>query len=116
MKTAIFLLVSTLLLLAGCAPPGHPEITAIVGATVQNPNHALLTDSIVVIEGSRIRAVGKQSTVPIPKDAETIKGYGGVVKPYAMGMIAPGQPANLTLAVGSRIRVMQKGEWLPESR
>ncbi len=116
MKIAIFLLISTLLLLAGCAAPPHPEITAIIGATVQNPDHEPLTDSIVVIEGGQIRAVGKQSAVPIPKDAETIKGYGGVVKPYAMGMIAPGQPANLTLAAGSRIRVMRKGEWLPESR
>ena len=116
MRRAIFPLFSVFLLLAACSPPEHPEIKAIIGATVQNPNSPPLADSIVVIENGQIRAVGKQSAIPIPKDAETIKGYGGVVKPYAMGMIAAGQPANLTLDVGARIRVMRKGEWTPESR
>ena len=55
-------------------------LTAIVGATVVHPERdaadAVSTDTTIIVEGSRIRAVGPAATTPIPKDATRIDAKG----------------------------------------
>ena|SRR5260370_27502731 len=102
----------TILLLAGCGSREHPKITAIVGATLLNPDTTPVERSVVIIQGAQIRAAGPQALIPIPNDAEIIDGTDGQVKPFAMELIAPGRRADLTFAKGVDIRIMTNGEWV----
>ena len=62
------------------AAPAHPDAKslAIVGVTVISPERddAAAPDQTVVIEGERIVAVGPQSKVKIPAQAQRIDGRG----------------------------------------
>ena len=62
------------------AAPAHPDAKslAIVGVTVISPERddAAAPDQTVVIEGERIVAVGPQSKVKIPAQAQRIDGKG----------------------------------------
>lgn len=115
----IGLLPVLLCLLSGCSSDDRPRMTAIVGATILDAqNHAVLPDSIVIVEGSKILAAGKQSMTPLPKEAEIINGKGRGLRPSAgSGEIRAGAEANFDLVSldGFRTdRAMKRGEW--ESR
>jgi imidazolonepropionase-like amidohydrolase len=79
--TAAFLALSA-------AAPLHAAaegITAIVGASVVHPHRdgagAVARDHTVVIDGTRIQAVGPSSSTPVPRGAKVIDGKGKWVVP-----------------------------------
>lgn len=49
------------------------SVTAIVGGRLERTGRGAFTDAVVVIEGTRIRAVGPRSAVPIPPGATTLR-------------------------------------------
>ena len=69
--------------LAGCKPAEEPAaLKAIVGAVLlDSTGGPPISDSVVTIEGSRIRAVGSRSSLPVPAAAEKIDGSGKFLVP-----------------------------------
>ncbi|MBM3774855.1 MAG: amidohydrolase family protein [Acidobacteria bacterium] len=64
-----------ILLLAGCKPAAESEVTAIVGAVlIDGAGGPPISDSVVLVSGSRIRAAGPRATTPIPAGSEKIDG------------------------------------------
>jgi len=103
------------LLAGGCSNTGTDRLTVIVGATLVTGS-AEVPDSVVVIDGKRIRAVGPRPTTPIPQDSDRIDGTGRTVKPDGrVTDIAVGQPADFVLVgAGGKIeRRMADGKWVP---
>jgi hypothetical protein len=98
----------------GCANTGADRVTVIVGATLV-AGTTEVPDSVVVVDGKRIRAVGPRPTTPIPQDSERIDGTGRIVKADGpVTEIAAGQAADLVL-VGSSGKVerrMVDGRWV----
>jgi hypothetical protein len=102
-----------LLPLAGCSNSGTERLTVIVGATLLTDT-AEVPDSVVVIDGKRIRAVGPRPMTPIPQDSQRIDGAAQFVKADApVTEIAAGQPADLVLLDKDRKieRRMIDGKW-----
>ena len=102
-----------LALLAGCSNTGAGRLTVIVGATLVT-DAAEVPDAVVVIDGTRIRAVGPRPMTPIPQDSERIDGAGRYVKAEPpVTEIAAGQPADLVLLdKDHRVeRRMVEGKW-----
>src|SRR2546427_3782998 len=61
-------------------PTGGP--IAIVGARlIDGTGTAPVEDSVVVVQGDRIRAVGPRATVQVPRDAEVVEAKGKVLTP-----------------------------------
>jgi imidazolonepropionase-like amidohydrolase len=74
-----------LLLFSACGslPPENPKpIIAIVGAKLIDGGDAgPIQDSVIVIEGTRIRAAGPRSSTPVPQGGEIVDGAGKVIIP-----------------------------------
>ncbi len=100
-------------LLAACASKETSGVKAIVGAKlIAAPGREPLEYSVIVIEGGTFRAVGPQSSTPVPKGAEITRGLGMTASPVdSANPIEPGQPANLVLN-GATSRTMRNGEWV----
>ena len=76
------LLLCLSLLLAGCKPPEESPLKAIVGAVlIDGTGGPPISDSVVTIEGSRIRAVGTRTSLPVPPAADKIDGAGKFLVP-----------------------------------
>jgi N-acetylglucosamine-6-phosphate deacetylase len=102
-----------LLLLAGCSNRGTERVTVITGATLIT-DKAEVPDSVVVIDGKRIRAVGPRPMTAIPQDSDRIDATGRFVKAEPpVTEIAEGQPADLVLLDSHRRveRRMIEGKW-----
>ena len=85
---ALLLLVTGSILLGGI--PAHPLVTvaqtskvkALVGGTlIDGYGGKPIRNSVIIIEGERIKAIGQVGTLPIPKDAEVISTEGMSVLP-----------------------------------
>ena len=86
----------------------------IVGATLETAT-TQVPDSVVVIDGKRIRAVGPRPMTPIPQDSQRIDGTGRYVKADPpVSELAEGQPADLVLLDKDRKveRRMVEGNWI----
>src|SRR5260370_42223234 len=71
---------------AGCKANEESKVKAIIGAVLIDGNGGPpITDSVVVISGSRIRSAGRRANVPIPAEGHKINGPGKVSTP---GLIA----------------------------
>src|SRR5260370_14166164 len=67
---------------AGCKANQESKVKAIIGAVLIDGNGGPpITDSVVVISGSRIRAAGMRANVPIPAEADKINGSGKFLTP-----------------------------------
>lgn len=100
------------LLLAACQSPSTPGLKVIVGAKLIDGAGGPPVDySVVVIDGSTIRAAGPQTHVPVPKDAQIVDGLGATLEPLEGGAIQAGKPANLVLK-GKGTRTMREGQWV----
>ena len=105
MKQTILAL--AVLLLAACISPEESGVKVIVGAKLGS-----LEYSVVVIADGKFRAVGPQSSTPVPKGAEITRGLGMTIEPLPGGApIEAGQPADLVLK-GTGERIMRGGEWI----
>jgi len=70
------------LCLTGCKPPEESQQKAIIGAVlIDGTGGPPMSDSVVVVAGSRIRAVGNRANMPIPAGVEKISGMGKFLVP-----------------------------------
>jgi hypothetical protein len=102
------------LLLAACSNSGTDRVKVIVGATLRSGGTEV-TDSVVVVDGKRIKALGPRPVTPIPQDSERVDGAGLFVKADApVTELAAGQPADLVLTdgAGKVARRMRDGVWV----
>ncbi len=66
----------------GCKPPEESQQKAIIGAIlIDGTGGPPMSDSVVVVAGSRIRAVGNRANMPIPAGVEKINGMGKFLVP-----------------------------------
>ena len=99
---------------SGCSNTGTDRVTVIVGAKLITGS-AEVPDSVVVVDGKRIRAVGPRPLTPIPQDSERIDGTGRIVKADGpVTEIAAGQAADLVITDnGGKVeRRMLDGKWV----
>src|SRR3981189_3440005 len=84
--------VCLLIVLAGCKANQESKVKAIIGAVLIDGNGGPpITDSVVVISGSRIRSAGLRANVPIPPEADKINGSGKFLVPGLIDLhIHPG--------------------------
>ena len=101
--------------LSGCVSPQESGVQVIVGAKLDPGNSRPPVDySVVVIADGKFQAVGPQSSTPVPKGAEIVRGLGMTIQPVSGGgPIEPGRPADLTLKGATGLRVMRAGKWVP---
>src|SRR5258706_9680742 len=87
------------IVLASCGGNQPTPVKAIVGAKlIAAPGREPIEYSVIVVEGGKFRAVGPQSSTPVPKGSEIASGLGMTAEPAPGGNpIEPGQPANLIL-------------------
>ena len=77
-----YLLAALLVVLTGCKPTETTDLKAVIGAVLINGTGGPpISDSVVVISGSRIRSAGSRADVPIPQAAEKIDGSGKFLVP-----------------------------------
>ena len=77
-----FLPALALLLSFGCKPPEESLQKAIIGAVlIDGSGGPPLSNSVVIVAGSRIRAVGNRANMPIPAGVEKINGQGMFLVP-----------------------------------
>ena len=70
------------LLAAQQAPGGVADRWALLGATVISGTGApAIRDAVIIIEGSRIRAVGTRTDTPVPRGTRVVDGTGKFVTP-----------------------------------
>lgn len=70
------------LLLSACKPSEDSRVKAIIGAVlVDGGGGPPISDSVVIVAGSRIRAAGMRATVPIPAGSDKINGAGKFLAP-----------------------------------
>jgi len=70
------------LLFAGCKPPEESLQQAIIGAVlIDGTGGPPVSDSVVIVAGSRIRAIGNRANTPIPAGVEKIDGRGKFLVP-----------------------------------
>src|SRR5438477_3563905 len=78
----VLLSVCVLASLTGCKLNEETKVKAIVGAVlIDGQGGPPISDSVVVISGSRIRAAGVRANVPIPAGSEKINGAGKFLVP-----------------------------------
>ncbi len=66
----------------GCKPPEESVQKAIIGAVlIDGTGGPPVSDSVVIVAGSRIRAVGNRANMPIPAGLEKINGMGKFLVP-----------------------------------
>ncbi len=92
--TRLIPLVSLALCLCACKPAEEGHLNAIIGAVlIDGQGGPPLTNSVVLVSGDRIRAVGPHSVVPIPSDADKIDGYGKYLVPALVDICDAADPA-----------------------
>lgn len=89
--------------LCACRPTEESRMKAIIGAVlIDGLGGPPLSDSVVVVAGSRIREAGARSTVAIPAEADKVDGSGKFLVPALVDVYAhavdtaaftPGRPA-----------------------
>src|SRR6185369_9476283 len=87
-RTALILLLTIMVLSpAGSANQVAPVVTAITGATlIDCTGKPPLADSMVIIEGDTIKAVGRRGRIPIPRGARIIDASGKFLLPGLIDM------------------------------
>ncbi|HVV43626.1 MAG TPA: hypothetical protein VHC72_00425 [Bryobacteraceae bacterium] len=97
------------------------NLKVLIGATaVFQPGGNPVQDTVIVIEGDKIRAAGERKDVPVPQNSERSDLTGKWVVPVAGGKIAAGEPADLFVlntaengspATAAPARHMIHGHW-----
>ena len=92
------LLLAILAAFAGATGPVDTAVTVILGATLlDGGGRAPVPDSVVVIRGTRIAAVGDRIHTPIPKGASLVDGRRAWIAP-APGRADPGDAIGRAVA------------------
>ena len=81
-----------------CKPSDETRVKAIIGAVLIDPSGAPpISRSVLVIAGTRVRAVGEQATTPVPAGSEKVNGAGKFLVPAPV-VIPDSLPRIRTLA------------------
>src|SRR5580765_4040910 len=89
-------------ILIGCKPNEDSKVKAIIGAVLIDGNGGPpITDSVVVVSGSRIRSAGLRANVPIPAGSDKINGSGKFLTPGLVDLYGGAQEAGLSSGVTS---------------
>jgi hypothetical protein len=93
------LAVAGFLFLAACQKSGEKVVVKVlIGATtVTTPYAPPLEDSIIVIAGSKIRAVGLRKDIPVPQASDRTDLTGRWIVPAPGSKIDAGETANLMI-------------------
>jgi hypothetical protein len=83
------------LVLGACQNTDIKFKVLIGGTTVTGPGEQPIQDSVIVIAGSKIRAVGMRKDVPVPQNSDRTDLAGQWVVPAPGSTIATGETANL---------------------
>src|SRR2546423_15620999 len=79
--------------LPGCKLNEESKLSAIIGAVLIDGNGGPpITDSVVVISGTRIRSAGLRANVPIPAGSDKINGSGKFLTPALIDLSGAGDP------------------------
>lgn len=90
------LLVSFGFLLLGACRNTDVKFKVLIGATtIVAPGERPIEDSVVVIAGSKIRAVGMRKDVPVPQNSDRTDLTGRWIVPAEGSVIGPEEVANL---------------------
>jgi len=81
LKIRLIVLIQACLILTACKPPEETRMKAIIGAVLIDPAAPPLSRSVLVVAGQRIRAIGDQSSTPVPAGSEKINGAGKFLIP-----------------------------------
>lgn len=88
--------ISIFLLLAACHKQPQGRLTVLIGATtIVAPGAQPINDSIVVIEGRKIRSVGMSKDVPVPHASDRVDLTGSWIVPANGTRIAIGETADM---------------------
>jgi len=117
------ILLTIVLLLAGCEKQDKGRIKVLIGETaIVAPGAQPIQDAIIVIEGKKIRSVGERKDVPVPQNSDrtdltgewVVPGDGSrisideiadlIILKHAPNGITPANPSDIS----SRFRA---GEW-----
>jgi hypothetical protein len=98
----LFVAVPLLLVLGACRQPGvtnvNDRIKVLIGATtVPAAGEQPIEDSIIVIAGTKIRAVGMRKDIPVPQNSDRTDLTGEWVVPTEGSRIEAGETANLLM-------------------
>jgi cytosine/adenosine deaminase-related metal-dependent hydrolase len=118
------LLCAAVLAVSSLACSTHNQVSdlkVLIGATaVFEAGGNPVQDTVIVIEGDKIRAAGLRRDVPVPQNSERTDLTGKWVVPVSGGKIAAGEPADLFVlnmgengspATGAPARHMIHGHW-----
>jgi hypothetical protein len=94
----VLLTALALLFLPGCAKKPDFTVKVLTGATtITAPGEAPIEDSVIVVRGSKIRAVGPRKDVAVPQASDRTDLTGEWVVPAEGSRIEPGETANLRI-------------------
>ena len=120
---SLWVLLPVLLLAGACEKKPAERLKVLIGATtIVAPGAKPIEDSIVVIAGTKIRAVGMRKDVPVPQASDRTDLTGSWIVPARGSRIAIDEPANLvilhhapnadgTAAPGEAGAAIVDGEW-----
>jgi hypothetical protein len=104
-----FLPLAAALLLVSCQ---SSETKVLIGATtISAPGAAPIEDSVIVVSGHTIRAIGIRKDVPIPQDSERTALTGSWVTPGNGGRLEAGGEADLAVHSGSATGPVTRRLW-----
>ncbi len=89
--------VSAILFLSAC---GNTDVRykVLIGATmVAGPDERPIEDSVIVVNGRKIRSAGMRKDVPIPQNSDRVDLTGKWIVPADGASIGSGEPANLLI-------------------
>src|SRR5579863_8080928 len=79
--------------LCACKAPEESHMKVVIGAVMMDGlGGPPLSNSVVVVSGSRIRDVGSSSNVPIPAEADKIDGAGRFLVPAIVDVCPRPEP------------------------
>jgi len=95
---SLLLLLLALLPLGACEKKPAVRLKVLIGATtIVAPGAQPITDSIIVIAGSKIRSVGMRKDVPVPQASDRTDLTGSWIVPAKGSRIAVDEPADLVI-------------------
>src|SRR5580692_8044707 len=94
----VFSAILVSLLLASCHKKPDFTLKVLIGATtVVAPGASPIEDSIVIISGTKIRAVGARKDIPVPQASDRTDLTGEWIVPAEGSRIEAGEIANLVI-------------------
>lgn len=100
LRMRVFWLLVLAVVAGACKPSSETRLRVIAGAVlIDGTGKAPVSQSVIIVAGSRIRAVGPRATVPVPASAEVTDGRSRFVVPALIDLDA-GRDGTATPARG----------------